>query len=88
MGVNQVHDFRREDERLRSPSKVIDYVEVISDYNISVGSLSRFWDYLREGNLTARSAQNLVIDSYRDCIEEVAPAYTRFLRSILNNSQS
>ena len=38
MGVNQVHDFRREDERLRSPSKVID-VEVFSDYNISVGSL-------------------------------------------------
>ncbi len=86
MGVNQVHDFRRDDERLRSPSKVIN-VEVFSDYNISVGSLSRFWDYLREGNLTTRSAQNLVTDSYSDCIEEVAPAFTRFLRSILNNSQ-
>ena len=85
IGVNQIHDFRREDEQLRSPSRVMN-VEIIANYHISVGSISRFWDYLRDGNLTLQSARNLVIDSYRDCIEEVAPAYTRFLQKILDNA--
>ncbi|MAJ87363.1 MAG: tyrosine-protein phosphatase [Cellvibrionales bacterium TMED148] len=86
MGINQVHDFRREDEQLRSPSRIIN-VEIISNYHISVGSLSKFWDHLRDGNLTSASAQNMVTDSYGDCIDDVAPAYTQFMRMILDNAR-
>lgn len=86
VGVSQIHDFRRREEQERSPNRSM-RAQVFDDYQISIGSMSRFWDILLEGRLTAASSQSLVMNSYRDCIDEVSPAYSRFLREILNNSE-
>ena len=86
IGVNEVHDFRREDEQARSPSKLVE-ANISSDYYISLGSLSRFWDFLHEGKLTNRSAHDLVVTSYRDCIQDIVPMYTKFMQAILDNAK-
>lgn len=87
IGITQVHDFRRSEEQDRTPSRPI-RGEVISDYQIGVGSMSRFWDYLLGGKLTARSAHELVVNSYRDCVADVTPPYSRLLRFLLENSDN
>ena len=86
LGINRVHDFRREEEQHRMPSRHF-FAHSSADYQISIGSMSRFWDILLAGKLTALSSHELVVNSYRDCIEEVIPAYTRFMRGILDNDR-
>ena len=86
LGIHRVHDFRREEEQRRMPSREFS-AQTTADYQISIGSMSRFWDILLAGKLTALSSHELVVNSYRDCIEEVIPAYTRFMRGILDNDR-
>ena len=87
MGVSKVHDFRRREEQARTPSRDI-AADTIADYQVSIGSMSRFWDVLSAGKLTALSSHELVVNSYRECCEEIVPAYKRFMRAILDNARS
>jgi len=80
--VTAVHDFRREDEQERSPSQPI-RAEFHDDYAMSIGSMSKFWEYMASEQLTAESAHELVVGSYRSCVNDVAPHYARLFRSLL-----
>lgn len=85
--VTQVHDFRRRDEQQRTPSQPLRAL-VNDDYEMYIGSMSTFWDYLRNEKLDAQSAHQLVVDSYRGCVDEVAPHYRRLFDSLLTNSDN
>lgn len=82
--VTHIHDFRRQDEQQRNPSRPMN-ARLYNDYAISVGSLSRFWEYLGSGQLNAESAHQLVVDSYRNCVDDVAPHYARLFQALLAN---
>ena len=45
IGISKVHDFRREEEQVQSPSSAI-RAEFIDDYQILIGDISRFWEFL------------------------------------------
>lgn len=83
MGVSRVHDFRREDEQSQSPTRSV-RAEIIDDYQMSIGDISRFWEFLAEGALSAETSHQLVVNSYRNCIETVIPAYSRFMRYLVD----
>lgn len=87
MGISKIHDFRRQEEQEQSPSCAV-RAEFIDDYQISIGDISRFWEFLFGGELTADSSHKLVVNSYRNCIENVIPAFSRFMRHIVDNSDS
>lgn len=82
--VTHIHDFRRRDEQQRNPNQAVN-ARSYADYAISVGSLSRFWEYLGSGQLSAESSHQLVVDSYRNCIDDVAPHYGRLFQALLAN---
>jgi len=84
IGINKIHDFRRKEEQAQSPSCAI-RAEFIDDYQISVGDISRFWEFLFDGALTAEASHQLVVNSYRSCIDSVIPAFSRFMRGIVDN---
>ena len=84
IGVNKINDFRREDEQRQSPSKPV-RADFIDDYQISIGDISRFWEFLFDGELTPESSHELVVNSYRSCINDVIPAFTKFMRELVNN---
>lgn len=87
IGINKVHDFRRSEEQTQSPSCAI-RAEFIDDYQILIGDISRFWEFLFEGELTAETSHNLVVNSYRSCIDAVIPAFSRFMRHIVDNADN
>jgi protein-tyrosine phosphatase len=82
IGINRVHDFRRSEEQQQSPSCAV-RAEFIDDYQILIGDISRFWEFLFEGELTAESSH-----SYGSCIEAVIPAFSRFMRHIVDNAEN
>ncbi len=83
--VTHVHDFRREEEQQRTPSQPI-RATVYNDYEMFVGSMSKFWEYMTAEKLTAESAHDLVVGSYRNCVDDVAPHYHRLFESLLSPS--
>jgi protein-tyrosine phosphatase len=85
IGVTKVHDFRRKDEQSQSPSRAL-RAEFIDDYQISIGDISRFWEFLFEGELTPESSHELVVNSYRSCVDIVVPSFSRFMREIVSNA--
>ena len=87
LDVTQVHDFRRREEQQRTPSKSWG-AQSFADYQMYVGSLSRFWDYLESGQLSAGSAHQLVSGSYSECIEDVIPAYSQMFEALLENREN
>lgn len=87
LSLTRVHDFRRADEQERAPSQPVT-ADITNDYEIFVGSMSKFWEFLGNGVLDAESAHDLVRGSYRDCIDDVAPAYRRLFLSLLDNSDN
>jgi protein-tyrosine phosphatase len=87
IGISRVHDFRRSDEQAQSPSCAI-RADFVDDYQISIGDISRFWEFLFEGELTAESSHQLVVNSYSSCIEVVIPAFSRFMRHIIDNADN
>ena len=87
IGITRVHDFRRSEEQRQSPSSAV-RAEFIDDYQILIGDISRFWEFLFEGELTAESSHQLVVNSYGSCIGAVIPAFSRFMRHIVDNADS
>lgn len=87
LSLTQVHDFRRQDEQQRTPSQPV-RAAVINDYEMFVGSMSKFWEFLNNGGLNAESAHQLVSGSYRSCVDDVAPAYRRLFLSLLDNADN
>jgi len=87
IGINKIHDFRRTEEQEQSPSCAV-RAEFIDDYQISIGDISRFWEFLFGGELTADSSHTLVVNSYRNCIDAVIPAFSRFMRHIVDNADN
>lgn len=83
LNVTHVHDFRREEEQQRTPSQPI-RATVYDDYGMFVGSMSKFWEYMTSEKLTAESAHELVVGSYRNCVDDVAPHYARLFESLLS----
>ena len=86
IGVDKVHDFRRTEEQQQSPSQSVPAM-FIDDYQISIGDISRFWEFLKDGKLTDQSSHELVVNSYRKCVETVIPAYSRFMRELVDSKQ-
>lgn len=82
--VTHIHDFRRQEEQQRNPSQPLN-ARFYNDYAISVGSLSRFWECLGSGQLSAETAHQLVVESYRNCVDDVAPHYGRLFQALLAN---
>jgi len=82
--VCQVHDFRRVEEQQQSPSRPM-LAKVVNDYQISIGDISRFWEFLKDGLLTDQSSHQLVVNSYKNCIETVIPAFGRFMRALVDD---
>jgi protein-tyrosine phosphatase len=82
--VTHIHDFRRPDEQQRNPSQPLN-ARFYADYAISIGSLSRFWEYLGSEQLSAETAHQLVVGAYRACIDDVAPHYSRMFQALLAN---
>ena len=87
IGINKVHDFRRQEEQNQNPSREV-RAEFIDDYQISIGDISRFWEFLFDGQLSADSSHQLVVNSYRSCIQVVIPAFSRFMRHIVDNADA
>jgi protein-tyrosine phosphatase len=87
IGVSRIHDFRREEEQNQNPSCAI-RADFIDDYQVSIGDISRFWEFLFDGQLSAESSHELVVNSYRNCIQVVIPAFSRFMRHIVDNADS
>ncbi len=87
IGINRVHDFRRSEEQEMSPSCAV-RAEFVDDYQILIGDISRFWEFLFEGELTAESSHQLVVNSYASCIDSVIPAFSRFMRHIVDNADN
>ena len=87
IGITQIHDFRRKDEQTQSPSCAI-RAEFVDDYQISIGDISRFWEFLFEGELTPESSHELVVNSYRSCIDVVIPAFSHFMRKVVDNAEN
>lgn len=83
VGVSRVHDFRREEEQSQSPTRPV-RAEIIDDYQISIGDISRFWEFLFEGAMSAETSHQLVVNSYRNCIDSIIPAYSRFMRYLVD----
>jgi protein-tyrosine phosphatase len=87
IGVSKIHDFRRQEEQQQSPSAAV-RADFVDDYHISIGDISRFWEFLFEGELTTESSHELVVNSYRSCIKVVIPAFSRFMREIIDNADN
>lgn len=87
LNVTQVHDFRRQEEQSQSPSAAV-RADFIDDYQISIGDISRFWEFLFEGELTPESSHQLVVNSYGPCIEAISTPFRRFMQEILNNANN
>ena len=85
--VTEVHDFRRKEEQEKTPSQPI-RATFNDDYEMFIGSMSKFWEFIREEKLNSESAHNLVVTSYRNCADEVAPHYRRLFQSLLSNAEN
>ncbi len=83
LGVSQIHDFRREEEQQWMVNRDLS-ANVYGDYQINLGSLSRFWQLLQEGDLDWDSSHQMVVGSYRDCLDDVAPVYKQFFDRLLD----
>ena len=86
IGVSKIHDFRREEEQTQNPSTAI-RAEFVDDYQMSIGDISRFWEFLFDGQMSAQASHDLVVNSYRKCTAAVIPAFSRFMRHIVDNDQ-
>lgn len=84
--VTAIHDFRRPEERDRTPS-VATNAAVSEDYDLFIGSLGNFWDMLRSGTLDEQTSQQLLIDSYQECIRDVTPLYQLFIQRLIDNRE-
>ena len=86
-GLTEIHDFRRDSEQIQSPTGVLPF-RIIDDYQISIGDISKFWEFLSSGRLTSGSAHELVVNSYRQCVTDVVAPFSRFLKGIARNSNN
>ncbi|NIB41805.1 tyrosine-protein phosphatase [Pseudomaricurvus alkylphenolicus] len=86
LDVSQVHDFRRREEQERTPSQAL-RATVYADYEMFVGSMSKFWEFITTHQLSAETAHDLVVGSYRECIDDVAPHYRRLFTSLVQNRE-
>ena len=86
LGISQVHDFRRLDEQDSNPSQPLQAI-FINDYDMTLGSLARFWELLHAGQMSGNRAHELVVDGYRNGIDEVAPHYRRLFQALLDNCE-
>ena len=87
MSITEVHDFRRKEEQERTPSRSLQ-ASTTNDYEMFIGSMSKFWDHLQSGQLNANTAHDLVVGSYERCHKEVAPAYRRMFKSLIANGHN
>lgn len=85
--ITEVHDFRRRDEQARTPSRPL-RAQFRADYEMFIGSMSKFWEFIRSERLNGESAHTLVVNSYRACVHEVAPHYRRLFDSLLRNADN
>jgi len=87
LGLTHLHDFRREEERKRTVNRDLP-ITVYDDYNISIGSMPRFWEMLRAGELSDEASHRLVSGAYADCLTEVTPIYQRFFARLLDDIEA
>ncbi|MCV6611521.1 MAG: tyrosine-protein phosphatase [Amphritea sp.] len=85
LSLNHIHDLRKVDEQQRTPNRSLQ-ATTFADYQMQIGSLARFWDYLDSGGLSAESAHQLVSQGYRKCVPRVTPKLSQILHSLLDNA--
>lgn len=86
IGVSKIHDLRGEKEQRRMPSQPI-RAEFISDYQVTAGSLTLYWDLLKSGQLTAETSHQTFVELYRNCVNDVIPPFRRLLTNVLSHSE-
>ena len=84
LGITEIHDFRRPEERQRAPTPVVG-PRIVDGYDMSIGSVSKFWDYLFAGGMSDQRAFDLVLNSYRSCAAEVVPGYRQLFSHLLRD---
>lgn len=84
LGITEIHDFRRPEERQRAPTPALP-ATVVDGYDMSIGSVSKFWDYLFAGGMNDERAFDLVLNSYRHCAAEVVPGYRQLFSHLLRD---
>lgn len=84
LGISEIHDFRRPEERRRAPTPPLP-ATVVDGYDMSIGSVSKFWDYLFAGGMSDQRAFDLVLNSYRHCAAEVVPGYRQLFSHLLRD---
>ena len=82
LGISEIHDFRRPEERQRAPTPALPSM-VVEGYDMSIGSVSKFWDYLFAGGMSDQRAFDLVLNSYRSCVADVIPGYRQLFAHLL-----
>lgn len=82
--LTHIHDLRKADEQQRTPNRAVSAL-TFDDYQMQIGSLARFWDYLENGGLSADSAHQLVTQGYRHCVPRVTRKLSQILRCLLEN---
>ncbi len=85
LSLSHIHDLRKSDEQQRTPNRPLRATSY-SDYQMQIGSLARFWEYLDNGGLSAESAHQLVSQGYRHCVPRVTPKLSFVLHCLLDNS--
>ncbi|MFW2422003.1 MAG: tyrosine-protein phosphatase [Porticoccaceae bacterium] len=82
LGISEIHDFRRPEERQRAPTPELSST-IVEGYDMSIGSVSKFWDYLFAGGMSDQRAFDLVLNSYRSCAADVIPGYRQLFSHLL-----
>ena len=84
--LRTVHDFRRSPEIEKFPSLVGD-VEIMSGYELGVGSMGMFMQTFENEDITPEQAHAFVVKAYGECVEDVTAPYQTFFRHVLEQEQ-
>lgn len=86
LDLRTIHDFRRSPEIEKFPSLVGD-VEIVSGYELGVGSMGMFMQAFENENFTPEQAHAFVVKAYGECVEDVTAPYRTFFRHVLDQTQ-
>ena len=81
--LRAIHDFRRSPEIEKYPSSTGN-IQIISNYELGVGSMGQFMQHFESGDLSPQDAHEFVVSAYRDCALDVASAFKLFFRHMLD----
>ena len=81
LGIGEIHDFRREDERQAYPTPALPGA-VTAFYDLRMGSARGFFDLVIAGEATRDGTHRMMIDGYRSYIARDHEGFGRLLKSL------